>query len=170
MGKSQTNEELKALIREAVEAGRMEATRQPKDAYKATERRLYALPTLRQKLQDDRERMQELQEYGPRERSKSIVRFMKGGVRLSKEEVFDAMVLDLEVEIERDEYEIKTLEAALATIEADPYYRVVSGRYIDSLTDEEIAEAIPCDTTTVWRNRKRLIQRLAVRLYGAAAV
>ena len=38
------------------------------------------------------------------------------------------------------------------------------------LTDEEIAGEIHCDATTVWRNRKRLVQRLAVRLYGADAL
>ena len=38
------------------------------------------------------------------------------------------------------------------------------------MNDEEIAEKIHCDPTTVWRNRKRLIQRLAVRLYGVDAV
>lgn len=168
MGKQQEN--FDSIIKKAVEAGRLAAERQPKDAYKATERRLYALPVLRQKLADDKERMQELQEYGPRERSKSITRFSKGGVRLTKEEIFEAVVLDLQVEIDRDEFEIKTMETALQTIEGDEYYQVITGRYIDGLADEDIAAAIPCDTTTVWRNRKRLIQRLSVRLYGAAAV
>lgn len=168
MGKQQEN--FDSIIKKAVEAGRLAAERQPKDAYKATERRLYALPVLRQKLADDKERMQELQEYGPRERSKSITRFTKGGVRLTKEEIFEAVVLDLQVEIDRDEFEIKTMETALQTIEGDEYYQVITGRYIDGLADEDIAAAIPCDTTTVWRNRKRLIQRLSVRLYGAAAV
>ena len=62
------------------------------------------------------------------------------------------------------------MERALATIETDDYYLTVTGRYIDDLPDERVAELIPCDTTTVWRNRKRLVQRLAVWLYGAEAI
>ena len=38
--------ELEDIIKLAVEAGRISAERSDKDAYKATERRLYALPIL----------------------------------------------------------------------------------------------------------------------------
>lgn len=69
--------ELEDIIKLAVEAGRISAERSAKDAYKATERRLYALPILRRKLADDKERLEEIRQYGPRERSKSITRFTK---------------------------------------------------------------------------------------------
>ena len=94
----------------------------------------------------------------------------KSGVRLTPEEIFEAAVIDLEATIAADEYEIEAMERALATIEKDDYYLTVTGRYIDDLPDERVAELIPCDTTTVWRNRKRLVQRLAVWLYGAEAI
>ena len=61
-------------------------------------------------------------------------------------------------------------ERALVAIANDEYLLTVTGKYIDRLTDEEISERIPCDPTTVWRNRKRLVQRLSVRLYGVDAV
>ena len=151
MGKPK--ESTQDIIRQAVEAGR-----------------LYALPVLRNKRDDDKERLEELRQYGPRGRSKSITRFSKSGVRLTPEEIFEAAVIDLEATIAADEYEIEAMERALATIEKDDYYLTVTGRYIDDLPDERVAELIPCDTTTVWRNRKRLVQRLAVWLYGAEAI
>lgn len=43
------------IVKLAVVAGRMAAERTPADAFKATERRLYALPSLREKLERDRE-------------------------------------------------------------------------------------------------------------------
>ena len=46
------------IIRQAVEAGRISAERTAKDAFKATERRLYALPALRNKRDDDKERLE----------------------------------------------------------------------------------------------------------------
>ena len=141
MGKSQEN--IRDIIMQAVEAGRISAERTAKDAFKATERRLYGLPTLKIKLEDDLERLEEFKLYGPRERSKSIA---------------------------ADRYEIETLERALATVRDDPYYRALSGKYLDDVDDRDIAEALECDTSTVWRHRKRLVQRVAVWLYGAEAL
>ena len=136
---------------QAVEAGRISAERTAKDAFKATERRLYGLPTLKIKLEDDLERLEEFKLYGPRERSKSITRFVKNGNRLTPDEIWEAVLMDMEATIAADRYEIETMERALATV-------------------RDIAEALECDTSTVWRHRKRLVQRVAVWLYGAEAL
>ena len=168
MAKKQEN--IEEIIRRAVEAGSRSASRNVKDAFKATERRLYGLPILRRKLAEDKEKLEEVKESGPAKRSKSITRFSKSGVRLSPEEIFEAIVSDLEATIAADEHEIQTMERALETIAEDEYYFTVTGRYFDNLPDEVIAGRIPCDTSTVWRNRKRLVQRLSVWLYGASAV
>lgn len=164
-----SKQELEEIIKRAVEAGRISAERSAKDAYKATERRLYALPILRRKIADDKERLEEIRKYGPRGRSKSITRFTKSGVRLSPEEIFEAVVMDMEATIAADQYEIDAMEKALSVIKDDEYYMTVIGRYLEDLPDERVAELIPCDTSTVWRNRKRLVQRMAVWLYGADA-
>lgn len=161
---------IKTAVEMAVEAGRISAERSAKDAYKATERRLYALPVLKQKLSEDKERLEETRKFGPRERSKSITRFSKSGVRLSPEEIFDVMVMDMESTIAADQHEVDVMEKALSIIQDDEYYITVTGRYLEDIPDDQVAEMIPCDTSTVWRNRKRLVQRLAVWLYGAAAI
>lgn len=161
---------IKKAVDAGLEAGRLSAERSTRNAFKDTERRLYALPTLRQKLEDDKERLEEIKTYGPRSRSKSITRFGKSSVRLTPEEILEAVVTDMEATIAADEYEIECMEKALSIIADDEYKKTVTGRYIEGLTDEEIADAIHCDTSTVWRNRKRLVQRLSVWLYGAKAL
>lgn len=158
------------MIRRAVAAMKVASERSSKDAYRATERRLYALPDIRAKLEDDREALEEVKKYGVKNRSRSITRFMKSGVRLTPEEALAAVVMNMEAEIAADEHEIDTMERVLAAIADDSYYETVTGRYMDCLSDQEIAEKLQCDASTVWRNRKRLVQRLSVRLYGAAAV
>jgi len=168
MGKPKEN--IENIIQRAVQAGRTSAERTAKDAYKATECRLYALRDLREKVRADKERLEEIRQYGPRSRSKGIVRFMKNGIRLSPEEICKAVISDMEATIAADEFEIESVEQALKVISSDTYYLSVAGKYIDDLDDEEIAKRIGCDPTTVWRNRKRLVKRLAVRLYGAEAV
>ena len=58
MGKPRGNAEniesiITRTVRETIEAYRASSSRSVKDAFKATERRLYALPDLREKLEDD---------------------------------------------------------------------------------------------------------------------
>ena len=86
------------------------------------------------------------------------------------DEDVEAVLMDMEATIAADRYEIETLERALATVRDDPYYRALSGKYLDDVDDRDIAEALECDTSTVWRHRKRLVQRVAVWLYGAEAL
>ena len=134
---------IEKMIEMAVMAGRMAAERAPADAYKATEKRLYALPILREKLERDRERLPKLD----------------GAARV-----------DLEMGIAADAAEIETLEWALANCAGDLYYQTVTGRYFEGLDDERIGKLSNCDISTVWRNRKRLVQCISVYLYGAFAI
>lgn len=165
-----TRDEFESAIRMAVEAGRMAAARTAKDAFKATERRLYAIPDLQAKLKDDQEELEDTRKYGLKERSHNITRFFKSGVRLTPEQIMEAIIIDLEAAVASTSHELEALDKALASIQDDPYYLVVGGKYVQQMTDEEIGEQIHCDPSTVWRNRKRLVQRVAVRLYGAEAV
>ena len=71
-----------AIIQKAVNAGRAQGMSIAKVAYKATERRLYALPVLRQKVEDDKEKLEQIKTHGAPDRSKSIVRFSRTGYRL----------------------------------------------------------------------------------------
>ena len=163
-----------SLINEAVTAGliagRAQASSTAKDTFRATERRLYALPVLERKVISDKEMLDEILTHGPHGRSKSIVRFQRSGYRVSPEEMIEAIVNDLKATIATDEHEIETVRRALCDIEDDAYYKAITGKYIESKSDEAVADEIPCDPSTVWRHRKRLVQRLAVLLYGAVAI
>lgn len=90
-----------AIIQKAVNAGRAQGMSIAKDAYKATERRLYALPVLRQKVEDDKEKLEQIKTHGAPERSKSIVRFSRTGYRLTPEEMLEAIIKDLEATIRK---------------------------------------------------------------------
>lgn len=67
MGSRKTVEQnsVEEIIRRAVEAGRQSAERSAKDAFKATERRLYGLPHAGAEIQGDLEKLAELKAYGP---------------------------------------------------------------------------------------------------------
>jgi len=164
----------KALITEAVnaglQAGRAQASSTAKDAFKATERRLYAIPILTRKVKEDIEKLEEIRTNGPQSRSKSIVRFQKTGYRVDPEEMLDAIIQDLEATIAIDKHEIETVRSAMEAFKDDPYYPTVTGRYIDRYDDEDIAADLGCSANQVWKQRTRIVKDISVMLYGASAV
>jgi hypothetical protein len=65
--------------------------------------------------------------------------------------------------------EIKAIKNALTDISADPLYQIVPDIYFHHLNKREVSYRANCDTVTVWHNEKRLIDELALRLYGVQA-
>lgn len=172
-----TKQEMQKMIDDAVakarEEGRQRAEQQPIEAYKATERRLYALPDLKDKVGADKGHLEELQDDGifaAKQRSHDIVRFQRSGRTLTTQEIVDSIIQDLKAKIAADQYEIDTVENALESVSCDPYYLAVKGRYILGVCDEEIAEEIGIDERAVRRYRGRLVKKIAIRLYGVNAI
>ena len=159
------------MIQDAVNAG-IHAARRIKlnSAYKETERRLYSLPILIKKVEEDKAQLSDLLSQGVPEKSKSIVRFSRTGYRVDPMEMLDAITQDLQVNIAVNEYEITVLIKAMKKIQNDAYCFCVIGRYIENLSNREIAERMFCDVSTVYRNRKRLTRVVSIWLYGSMAV
>ena len=151
-------------------AGSLQRAKVAGNIYKETEKRLYAYPDLLEKIEGDKEKLQEITTHGAPSRSASVVRFQRLGVRLSPEEILDGIIQDIKATIAADQHEADTIAAALERISDDPYYIVIKGKFIECKGDEEIAALIPCDVSTVRRNRGKLIRRIAVWLYGAQAL
>jgi len=177
--KTVLSKEIMVIIKEAAEKAvaaevaraQAQGKRVAEDFSKAIERRVEAHAMILAKIEADKVTLQELKDGGKMSgRSKDLVRFNRSTTRLSQEEIRDVLIKDLTATIAADQYEADTIAGALRTIEHDPYYAVIAGRFIEGKTNEYIAEQIHCDTSTAARNRGRLMRALAVRLYGAAAL
>jgi hypothetical protein len=94
-------------VKKGLEAGYRAAKEEQLDTYKATERRLYALPDLKLKIEKDKQYLRDLQNQGPGRRSLDIVRLKRSGTRLSDSDLLSALVQDTEAQIAADEHEIK---------------------------------------------------------------
>ncbi|HWR19653.1 MAG TPA: hypothetical protein VN608_08520 [Clostridia bacterium] len=139
-------------------------------AYAATERRLYAIPILRERIADAREELAELETLGVealKEHSLSLVRILRPGIRLTPEEVHAAQLSHLRGRLAADEREVRKVQAALTCVQDDPYYHILELKYFQNVKDGYAAEKLCCDPSTIRRNRLRLVKRLALRLYGA---
>ena len=158
------------IIYKAVNAQRMASERQVKDTYAATEKRLYSYPIIKLKIQRDREKIQDIRQNGLPNRSVLVIRHQKHGVHLTPEELEDDKIQDLEAQIAVDTQEIETIDEALAIIAGDPYAEIIRLKYFEGKSGDEIAALLSCDPGTVSRNKSRMVGRLAVFLYGMAAV
>jgi len=158
------------IIHKAVEAQRVANERQSRDAFKATEARLYAMPSLEKKIIRDREKLDDLRENGSPRRNMSIVRFQRPGYRVDPEELLEAIIQDLEARIAADEHEIVTVREAMEPFKEDPYYLTVIRRYMDRRDDEDIAIELNCSATQIWKQRGRIVTDISIMLYGSFAL
>ena len=172
MGKDQTKikDVIDASVKAAIAAMIVENKNHVDDAYKATLRRLEALQILKDRIEDNTERLAGLKENGVQEKSKSIVRFSASGVRADPMEMYDAVLADMEAHLAADQEEVDTVMRALEYVKGDYYYDTVYGKFVENLPDDQIASKLFCDDSTVRRHRGRLVHRIAVYLYGAAAL
>lgn len=71
-----------------------------------------------------------------------------------------------------DEYRkvIGFMDKAISFIENDEYIDIIKCLYVDGLTYDETAELIKMDKRTLYRQRRRLIKRLAIIIYGDRAL
>ena len=172
--KKQQDKDIDAIIlkavKEGIKAGRSETFKYTNNAYKDTEKRLYAYNVLLQKIENDKEKLKELKTHGLQETSKGITRYDKSGTRLDKDDVLEALIQDLEITIQIDSHEVAAMTDALRIISDDTYYVAIEGRFIRNLHDNDIAEEKYCDPSTIRRNRIRLIRKLAIWLYGVQAI
>ena len=161
--------EVLAAIEEAIKKTvlRMiaEKNASPFDCYKQTIKRIKAVPILQERIADNMARL----ESPIQEKSKSIIRFTAAGVRADPEEMLEAIEMTLRAHIAADQAEVDEIMKVLSTIEHDYYYPVVYEAFIQGKTDEALSQQLACDVSTVRRNRKRLVNILSVRLYGALA-
>jgi hypothetical protein len=161
---------IKQAVVESMEASRT-MNRRERSAYQRTEARLYALPSLQHKVDSDTEELQRLEDGGKiQEFSKDLVRFTRGGNRITPEEKLDAVIESLRATIAADAFEIATMQKALKEVEDDCFYAVIPGKYINRESDEELGVKLHCDERTVRRHKNRLVNQLAVLLYGAEAL
>lgn len=65
--------------------------------------------------------------------------------------------------------EIDSIRRALQTISRDPYYPLIPAKYFQGAKERTAAALCICDKTTVWRNRTRLLDVLALSLFGVSA-
>ncbi|MBE7062534.1 MAG: sigma-70 family RNA polymerase sigma factor [Clostridia bacterium] len=76
----------------------------------------------------------------------------------------------MEALLARNRLAVKRIDRAVATLSDDPYFDILPLKYTEGLPEEEIAERLCCDPSTIRRNKNRLLERLAIIFFGIDAL
>ena len=86
------------------------------------------------------------------------------------DEIRHAKAVEIKFKIHRDQEVINQIDRAMNEIKSDYYAPVIQYIYFDKMKIDDIAEKLKCDKATIYRNRNRLLEVLALKFYGGDVV
>lgn len=137
-------------------------------AFQKTEQLLYNYMNFKQVIVDKEDAIEFIRQAGIQKRSKSITSFT-GNHQLdtrTDNEKAEEQIEALENSIIITKRYIDVIDKALSKIADDNYYDLISLRYFEGKTREEIAEYFNVDVATISRNKNRLINKLKIYLFS----
>jgi len=141
-------------------------------AYQKTEQILYNYNNFQDAIRDKKEQIKEITSFGLPAKSKSITFYHSGS--FTNEETYDEKINEriksINDSIVLTEKYIKTIDCALEKIEHEKYFNIITMKYFENKTTDEIAEYYEVDETTINRNKKRLIDKLKITLFSDEAL
>ena len=140
-----------------------------RNARKHVKKCLYAYKQLQANIERCKKDIEDVK-HEDLEHSKSIVFMNAGGQRLTVEERREAKIISIKQDMNRDQQALDKINKALDDIKNDEDYGTLCLLYIEGKTQAEVSETMHYDPTTLWRRVGRLLDILAIRLYGADAI
>ena len=139
--------------------------RKIKDSYKNTEYLLNNFDLLSKSISDMKLQIDDLKTYGIRKSGKAAVVVSQNSVKIDEDTLIEQRVNELKQAIHRTKSVINSVNHILLDLKKDKYYQIIELKYFKKLSYEEIAEILECDTSTVSRNKNRLVNLIKVRIF-----
>lgn len=140
-----------------------------KTAYQKTEQLLYNYKGFKKIVQERLDEIEEIKQYGVPKNCGALGERVQGGALpggiVLPDESVEQAVHRIHCAIESTVRVIALIERSMSLLSNDPYYDVLEMRYFEGRTLEDIAAHFKCDTSTVSRNRSRLVKELSLRLF-----
>ena len=146
--------------------------------YQNTESLLYKYNDLKKSVEDREEEIEEIKTTGLRGKSKSIFKIPEGShsdYDTIEEDIINGLISDIkktQLIINRitimsfqTKLVINRIDRILKKFKSDKYIDIIKLKYFENKTQQDIADYFEKDTTTIWRNNKRLINEIKVYLF-----
>lgn len=137
--------------------------------FQKTETLLFNYNNFKSAIKEKEEQINDLRQYGVNNKSKSITSFTGGSGYIdvkSEQEKIEDKIESIESSIHTTKTFIRIIDDAIEGLKGDPYYDLISMRYFEGCSREEIAEHFDCDVRTTNRQKNRLVNRLAIVLFS----
>ena len=157
-----------ALKKEGI-IGTQKAKVSDKSAYAKTEALLYNYMGFKRIIRDSEREINELRTHGVPNSCGSVGERVQSsrtqvGIMLPEESV-ESAVHRVEERVKGTVQAVNLIDKCMMTLSNDPYYNVLSMRYFEGRTLEDIGVYFNCDHTTISRNKNRLVKELAMRIF-----
>lgn len=170
-----SEKDLQQIVKTIESVGRKMMTtgkQSTKNAYQATERRLRAYPALKANIKRYEADIKDIahEDMG---KSADIVMFQSHSGKTPErdlEELRQEKIFLLTERLHRDTKEVQEIEVALDFIKDQEYFRIIPLVYFEGRSQKEIEKELHCERSTIWRNRKALVGKMSIVLYGADAI
>ena len=134
--------------------------KQNDNTFKNVELLLYNYEAIKDSIKEREEQIKDLKTYGIKEKSYSITTIVENVKKQSKSELIDNAIESLQQHIFRTKVFIKYIDKIIKKLEKDEYYPIIKLKYFKGKSIEEIAEILKKDSSTISRNKNRLINEL----------
>ena len=138
-----------------------------RNPFQKTEQLLYNYQNFKNVITDKEEQIQQIREIGLSKKSKDITCYGGSGFEQTSEmEKIEDRIETIQNSITLTKHFISLVDSALDKIADDPYFELIEMIYFQEKTREQIAEYYNRDVTTIWRNKRRLINQLKISLFS----
>lgn len=156
----------KEVISELKKQGLIKDNKQT--AFQKTETLLYNYNNFMATIEDKYTQIRMIMDEGLSRRSNSVSSFSKQpsyDFKNDSEKAEDKIEM-LQQSIKNTQGYIDIIDAAIIKIKDDQYYEIITMKYFENKTREEIAEYFEKDASTISRNKNRLVKTLSIKLFS----
>jgi hypothetical protein len=137
-------------------------------AFQKTESLLYNYPKFQNVLKSKLDEIEMIEKEGISKRSTSFIQWSASNNYDNSNEYEKSLsaIDKIKASIVQIESYIYQIDQALAAIKDDPYFELISMKYFEGQSREDLAYYFDCDVRTTDRHKNRLLNLLQIRLFS----
>ena len=144
--------------------------KESKSTFQRTEQLLYLVPQLKEAINHNKQRIDDLKRYGIPKSSNAVKIIDSSFVRKEDNEIVEQEISKL---LQRNyiiSAQLKWINGIVESLRNNKFYDLIELKYYEQKSYEEIAEYFDCDVSTVSRNKNKLINKIKGLLFPANSI
>ncbi len=144
--------------------------KESKSTFQKTEQLLYLVPQLKEAINHNKQRIDDLKQYGIPKTSNAVKIVDSFAIKREDNEIVEQEISKL---LQRNyiiSTQLKWINGIVESLRNNKFYDLIELKYYEQKSYEEIAEYFDCDVSTVSRNKNKLINKIKGLLFPANSI